>query len=159
MGWTRTVDPATLVAGAGTAVLLFGLVPSNSGIDLTIVRNRGLFTITSDQAAASETQRGVVGAVLVSDDAFAAGVGSMPAPISDPDQDWLLYEPFSEQFLFGDGTGFNSDAERRYAYDSKAKRVWQGTGYTLAFICQSQAGSAGLIISMTNSLLVMVRGV
>ncbi len=157
--WARILDPPTAVAGAGTAVSLFAFVPENPGIDLTVLRLRGNFSIESDQAAASETQVGVLGAIMVTSDAFAAGVGSMPAPIASAEDDWMLFEPFSESFLFADATGFNSNAARQYKFDSKAKRIVAGNGMVLAVTVQSEASSDGLIIQLNLSVLAQVRGV
>ena len=58
----------------------------------TIVRTIGLVTITTDQEAGSEDYFGAFGLCVVSDQASAAGAGSIPTPITESSSDlWLAF--------------------------------------------------------------------
>ena len=39
-----------------------------------------------------------MGIILVSTDAFAAGIGSLPGPLSDSGNDWYVWTPFALAF-------------------------------------------------------------
>ncbi len=160
MAWTRTQDSLTTVGGASTKVLLFGLTPSNAGIDLTIRRTLGLLHIRSDQVAATEDQIGAMGAILVSDDALAAGAASIPGPLTDiDDSGWFLWVPFSQNFVLLTGAGFDPRGGVNYPFDSKAQRIFPGDGRSVAFMIESNGESEGFIAQVTSSMLVSMRGV
>ncbi len=124
MTWGSTDLPVTAVP-AGTVVLLASFTAAQL-VDLspsTIVRERGNFSIFSDQAASNETQEGVLGFAIVTDQARAAGVASMPAPVADADWDgWYGWFPFNTQLRFGSGVGFEHPFGLSIDYDTKAMR-------------------------------------
>ena len=103
-----------------TGAQLSGLVPG------TIVRTRGTLSIGSDQKAADETQVGSIGLALVSEQARAAGVASLPSPDTDPAYDWFVYQSFAQRFFFSDATGTSPNAIFQMEIDSKAMRKFGG---------------------------------
>ena len=77
---------------ANSKVLLGTIALSNPGIDETILRIIGSISIASDATGAIETQIGSVGIIVVSDEAVAAGVASIPGPSTDGSNDgWFAH--------------------------------------------------------------------
>ena len=150
--WGRIVIPNATVA-SGTKVLLATFVLSNPGISETVRRTRGRFAVLSDQGAVIEQQNGAIGLIVVSDLAIAAGVASIPGPVTDASDDgWFVWEGFtqvSRQVLGGsvDQTGYPY-----YEFDSKAMRkVADGFGIAVVAEALSQGTSIGLVVSLLGS--------
>ena len=88
----------------------------------TVTRIRGLLSVATDQNAANETPFGAIGFGIVTAEAVAAGVGSIPGPYSNANWDgWLLHQYFSTIAKVGDATGFTI-VSQQYELDSKAMR-------------------------------------
>ena len=90
----------------------------------TVRRTFGILNWWSDQTVNDERPMGAFGMCVVSNEAFAAGVASMPGPFTDADSDlWFVH-----QFMFaafeqsGTVDGFESAAGQSYAINSKAMR-------------------------------------
>ncbi len=67
----------------------------------TIVRTRGVISILSDQEAAIESFFGAFAIGIVSDRSAAAGVGSLPIPITSINDDrWFVWQTFMDRFIF-----------------------------------------------------------
>ena len=114
----------------------------------TIVRIRGQASVKLQTYGADLDIVGAVGIGLVSDEAFAAGVASMPAPFDDADWGgWMLHRMFSARFEFTDATAGVQPASWEYELDSKAMRK-VGPNMTLAVIAQSQGGAFSVSIPL-----------
>jgi len=110
---------------AASAVTLDQSFVSISGEPFTIMRTRGILTIESDQFAATENPFGAMGMAVVSEEALAAGVTAVPQPYSNSESDlFFVHQFFWSQFVFGDATGFSTDAHS-FEFDSKAMRKVQ----------------------------------
>ncbi len=146
-----TVAPAT-------KVLLGGFTLSNPNIDETILRTVGTLAVRSDQAAASESQVGAFGMIIVTDLAAAAGAASIPGPITDAaDDGWFVYVPIVQRFEFASAVGSNPDQATQYHFDSKAKRKF-AEGQQVAVMCENDGASFGLSIAFVLRLLSQVTG-
>ncbi len=157
-GWTGIFDISTAITAASTKALIASFTPSNSNIDETVLRTVGSLYIRSDQVVASEVQQGAFGMIVVTDAALAAGVASIPGPITDiADDGWFAWVPFSQQFLFSDATGIQSKNMTEYKFDFKSKRKTED-GQSIALVMETTAGSNGLIGVVALRLLSMVRG-
>ena len=88
----------------------------------TIIRSRFTLLFDSDQLAVSENPTGQLGKIVVQEEASAAGVASLPAPIADSDADWFVHQGLSMSFLFASSVGVFGDAGNKYVVDSKAMR-------------------------------------
>jgi len=91
----------------------------------TIIRTRLEVQMTSDQAAATESQFGAIGLCVISDQASAIGVTAVPTPITDLASDlWLMHQVMFGEFLFGTAVGFQDlvGSSSSYSIDSKAAR-------------------------------------
>ena len=151
--WARLVQATDYqVVAAGTKVLLVTAVLSNPGISETIRRTRGLVSICSDQSVALEVQFGALGAMVVSDLAVAAGVASIPGPVTDANDDgWFVWQPV-QQLQMGDvGGALSASRSVQYEFDSKAMRRVQ-EGFAMAFVFENN-GAHGVNVALAASLL------
>ena len=130
-------------------------VPNNPGIDLTILRVVGGIAVASDQSAGVESQLGAFGMIVVTDRAFAAGIASIPGPITDGDQDgWFVYQSFAR-----DGSLINEGlASTWWPIDSKAKRIITGEGITVAIVVENIHATHAMDFFFQVRMLAQVRG-
>jgi len=120
--WSSTNAPAALGNLAAATSVIDSTFVTSSATPETILRIRGLFTVQSDQAAASETPLGAIGICVVSDQAVAAGVASVPTPATEGASDlWLMHQYFHAPMVFVSGVGVHNLAFQ-YQIDSKAMR-------------------------------------
>jgi len=95
-----------------SAADLADVVPS------TVVRVRGTIWVASDQASVSEEPFGAIGIAIVSEQARAAGVASLPLPVANEGSDlWFMYQAFQGYFATGQGVTW-----QRYDFDTRAMR-------------------------------------
>jgi len=108
-----------LSTAASTSVLLFTSQVGHEGE--TIVRVRGLLTVGLETAASAfDGYFGAFGMAIVTSAAAAAGVGSLPTPITEEGWDgWLLHRYFAIERTLGAGSPGEYD---RLQLDSKAMR-------------------------------------
>ncbi len=143
-GWTRSVATASTAVLGGTKVLIATAALDPTGISRTVRRTRGHFFVASDQAAILEEQVGAYGAIVINDLALAAGVASIPGPVTDASDDgWFLWVPFGQlsgSVLAGDT--LDPLATQLREFDSKAMRKVE-EGFGLAFVVEN-AGASGL---------------
>jgi len=152
-GWDGLTSSIFTNVAPSTKLLVAGFVPVSA--DLTILRTVGHIAITSDQSGAVEQQIGAMGLIVVSDTAFAIGATAVPDPITDQDDDaWFVYQSFSQQ---GDGS-VTSSLPRTYEFDSKAKRIVQGEGQTIAVVLTNANASHAISFSMNFRILSQLRG-
>ncbi len=125
------------VVPAASKVLLTTLTLSNPGIGETIRRTRGSFLWDSDQAVADEDYMGAFGLIVVSDLAVAAGVASIPGPVTDANDDgWFVWEPMLSTFEFASVVGFESSSGLHGTFDSKAMRKVE-EGFSIAIVVEN----------------------
>ena len=152
--WSPNFASAYTVIPAASKVLLATLTPSQTLIDLTVLRVVGGISVASDQAAANEEQIGAFGMIIVTDIAIAAGIASIPGPGTDGQDDWFVHQSFAQQ----GNQATNVDASMWYAIDSKAKRVLDGDGKAIAVVVENLHATFGLEIADLTRVLDQVRG-
>ena len=105
--WIAPALQAYVSVATATKVIISSFNPEASGIHFpTVVRTRGQVAIKATSAAVDNTSVGAYGVGVVSEDAFAAGVGSIPGPFSDADwPGWFVWRSFTYRFEFSDATG------------------------------------------------------
>jgi len=126
------IGAPTLLA-AITQASLDGIAPG------TLARVRGWIHIVSDQAAASEDQSGAFGVMVVKETARAAGVASLPTPITEgANDDWQTYVPFA-----GSGSTTVGGGRQGFGYevDSKAMRKFSNGDAIVVTVEQSTASN------------------
>ncbi len=150
--WGRLIDPHTAVA-SGTKVLLFTFVLSNPGISETVRRTRGFLSVISDQSAVMQQQNGAFGMMVVTDLAVAAGVASIPGPVTDAsDEGWFVWMGISQMTGSTIGGNVTHSVLPSYPFDSKAMRkVSEGFAIVGVFEALSQGTEVGVAVSLLSS--------
>ena len=137
---TQWVGPAIqnyLAVASGGATLIFSFTPAEA---ITIVRTRGFVSVKPEAVTADLDFTGAFGIGIVSEEAFNAGVGSMPEPFTDADwSGWFVWRSFAFDFEFEDATGINYP-NWNFELDSKAMRRI-GPNEVLVAIAESQSGA------------------
>ena len=107
----------------------------------TLVRSRGQVSLTGDATGTADSRVvGAFGMGIVSTDARAAGIASIPGPFSDSDWGgWAVLRPFSFVWEFGSNVGF-ARASVEIEVDSKAMRKIEANE-ELVFVAESQSGA------------------
>ena len=117
-----------------------------------------MLSVATDQIAAAEQQIGAFGLMIVTDKAAAAGVASIPGPITDIGDDWFVYVPIVQQLGFATATGFNPGQGVHYPIDSKAKRILEGSGKVIAVVVENIHASFAFEIAFVMRILTQTRG-
>ena len=143
---------------ANSKVLIGTFSLDNSGIDETMLRCVGGFSVASDQSAATETQLGAVGMAVVSSAAAAVGITAIPDPIADVIDDlWFFYHSFAQEFNFQSAVGVDADFATWYPFDQHAKRILS-EGSVIALVASNAHATHGFRIAFFLRMLAMVRG-
>jgi len=108
--------------------------------------------VDTDQLAASEPFHGAMGLAIVTEEAVAAGVASIPSPYGNSDSDvWMFHQYFANQFTFGDATGF-AKTQVQYILDGKAMRKLT-TETRLAILVQNASATSGIEFQLDFRIL------
>ncbi len=150
--------PTTITpVSANSKVLLFSFATLGDE-EITVRRVRGLLQVQSDQTAASELQLGAMGAGIFSTNAIAAGIASLPDPVTDVSDDiWSVYAHIGQTMQFVSAVGIEPHFSTLYEIDSKAMRRIP-EGYAIAFIVANAHPTAGFQVSLGVRLLLSVTG-
>ena len=114
-----------VMLGASSGALLASYNAAALSLRLfTILRTRLVIHFSSDQTGAREFGQSVYAEQVVTEVATTAGVGSVPTAITEPNADYLVYQPMMQRFDFITGTGARSLIGEGSAWtvDSKAMR-------------------------------------
>ncbi len=106
--WVGPADQGFIAVSSGGATLLSSFNPvTDAGMSKpTIVRTRGAVTIVPNSFAADLNFDGAFGIGVVSNQAFAAGIASIPEPFDEADWDgWMVWRSFAYTLEFSDATG------------------------------------------------------
>ena len=139
-------------SASGKALWSFGAFGDRP---VTIVRIRGHMSLY--MIASSTVGTGFFGALgigLVSDEAFAAGVASIPGPLVSADWDgWIWHNFFDVRAITGTiADGANADSVvARIEIDSKAMRRWDAESMTLVGVTEVVESIAGQLETQGDS--------
>ena len=148
---TQWVGPPEqgFIAVATTGATLISNLPVEE--PFTIVRNRGAVAISIVTAADLDVV-GAFGIGIVSAEAFAAGIGSVPTPYSDGDWGgWMVWRSFALRWDFSDATGARF-AQIEIEVDSKAMRK-VSPNEVIVLVAESQTGA----FSMADGLRQLIK--
>ncbi len=138
--------------GPGNKILL-GVFVLATAFEETLVRTRGILSVSSDQSAAQEEQTGALGIIRVTDAAAAIGITAIPGPVTDGDDDgWVVWQPFSQRTT----NVIDGVQSHQYTIDSKAQRIVR-EGQQLAVVLEN-SGVVGLQASGLIRSLARFRG-
>jgi len=153
--WLFQTVAIQVVAGNTLAFLTSLNAAADALRPFTVVRTRLTMLVESDQSGASEISRGAMGMIVVKDQASAIGATALPAPGTNTNAEWFVYEPFLHSFEFITGVGFQSRVGTRIDVDSKAMRkVAQNEDVVMMF--ENLAGS-GSRVSVQGRMLVKLH--
>ena len=144
--WIGPPDQAYVNVASAASVII-----SSAGFEepVTVMRTRGRVSILPQTEAADAIIIGAVGMAIVSTEAFAAGVASIPSPFRDADWGgWFVWRTFAFRFTFADATGFIEEGAG-FEVDSKAMRKVTANE-TLVVIAESQSGAFALFDGTRN---------
>jgi len=136
---TQWIGPALqeFVAVASGGATLVSLAPFEE--PSTVIRSRGMFTVKATSYAADLRIVGAMGIAIVSSEAAAAGVSSLPEPYTDADWGgWFVWRSFSHAFELQDATA-SFLASWSMEIDSKAMRKIT-PNETLVVVAESFSG-------------------
>ncbi len=139
--WVGAADQGTIAIATGSNVVHSSFAPSAFDmIRPTVVRTRGTAIFTPTAWSADLEFSGAYGLGVVSDQALAAGAGSIPRPFDDDDWGgWLVHGYYWGDLEFGSATGTHP-----WPYtvniDSKAMRK-VGVNESLVWMVESQVGA------------------
>jgi len=117
---------------------------------LTVVRLRGHGFIHLDAAAALDSMVVGVGLIIEATEAFTAGVGSVPTPLTDMDADWIWHDVFAlGPAVAAADDGGDLSRNVQFSIDNKAMRKFR-TGEELGFVIEGDiiAGSPTVDVFM-----------
>ncbi len=146
--WSSYDGVATSLSSGG-ATVLSGIAFEAPG---TLIRTRGIVMIRPvTPVSADVLLTGAFGIGIVSAEAFAAGVASIPEPATDSDWGgWMVIQPWSFQFEFGDQSSF-AISSINIEVDSKAMRKVEPNSVAVVVV-ESIIGAA-TVVDMTRLLL------
>ncbi len=153
--WGRFVDVAQVTIAVSTKVLVATFTLNTAGIGETIIRTLGGIAVSTDNTSGNEDQLGAMGMIVVNDLAIAAGVASIPGPVTDSSDDgWFVWTPFCQRHLIG--ATVTSMVSQWYAFESKAaRRVEEGFG--IAIVVENASAANAFTVAMAKSILSKVN--
>ena len=155
IGFTPLVDS---LDGSGTVLISVSNAAFLELRPFTIVRTHLYWSWQSDQQIADEFTSAAIGIAVVSEQAVAVGVGSLPTPITDIGSDkWLLWDYMSAAFEFQSAVGTNANFEAaKNRIDSKAMRK-VNDGESVVLVAEAPAFSSGLTMNTAGRMLIKLH--
>ena len=137
---TQWIGPAVqgyVTVATGGATLISSLFLDDAA---TIVRTRGMVSVQATTASVSVDITGAIGIGIVSEEAFQAGIASIPEPFTDADWGgWMVWRSFGFRWEVTTDIG-RIAIPWSLEIDSKAMRK-MGPNERLVVIAESQAGA------------------
>ena len=155
--WIGDSLPQSTVAGAGP--VLMGSLNAAALLlrPFTILRTRTEMHVVSDQFGAIEFQEGAVSYQVVTDSAIAAGIGSIPSPITEPEADYFVYQPYVSDVTHSTVVGYESRGrDVAWTIDSKAMRK-VGHDEDIAIVVQNVNATHTVLVSLVGRQLIQLH--
>ena len=154
MFWEGT----TFAVTSGTGTVSAGAVVSESVLENipnpTLVRVRGEFVAYATAIGASGAQAIVgIGLIRVTGRALAAGVSSLPTPITDQGSDWLYHKmfPISVRGSLGADSEATGAHVFRWEIDNKSMRKFE-LNQAIALVTENSAITSTVTVQITGAL-------
>jgi len=156
--WISIGASVVTLAAASAATLFTSLNAAGLALrPFTIVRTRGFWHVTSDQAAAAEGWGCSLGGAVVSDQALAAGINSVPTPELDRGSDlFFLHETQYGKLEFVSGVGI-FEAGSGKDFDSKAMRKVNDDQDIAMVVEVPAAGSSSAVVRVAGRILLKLH--
>ena len=152
MLWLFLDQNTTQLTGVSSALIASLNAAALALRPFTIVRTHITFFQESDQAAAIEQQFSAFGMTIVSDQAVAAGVASIPTPGTDQASDWFIH---SWQMTEAQTLTDRTTPSVQFQIDSKAMRKVD-SGQDLAIMMENVV-AAGVRLTAAGRILVKLH--
>jgi len=154
--WFASADiTGTASLGVGTKILNQSLTTAElAKLPFTVVRVRGEVLVISDQIAAQEEGLMGLGFGVFSDTAVAAGVASLPDPITNESDDLWFVHKFVFNLITASGLGGNIGGIQ--SFDSKAMRKVE-EGSDIAVVVSNASGVFALEFWLKFRMLVKLH--
>jgi len=149
-----SLDNTVLASNAATLILSLNAA-ALALRPFTVTRTRFGYRFTSDQNAASEVPAGVLTAQVVTDQAVAAGVASVPSGIAEADADFFVYESVFAETVILTAVGFDQTGSNKGVVDSKAMRK-VGNNQDIAIVVELE-GQGGAELAIEGRMLVKLH--
>ncbi len=155
--WFASADvTAVATLAAGSKVLDQSLTTAElAKLPFTVVRVRGEVLVISDQIAGAEEQLLGIGFGVFSDTAVAAGVASLPDPITNESDDLWFVHKFVFNTILGT-SNIQGNIGGVQMFDSKAMRKVE-EGSDIAVVLANGSASFGLEFWLKFRLLVKLH--
>ncbi len=155
--WFASTLSQDTLASANSAAISFQLNAAALALrPFTVVRTRGFMQIESDQTSVQEDYSAAYGQIVVSDEAVAAGIASVPTPTSQSASDWHVYAMQSQRLFVTTDVGRLLSTNMRSEIDSKAMRKVD-IGQDLIGVVEATALSAGVIVHSFQRILIKLH--
>ena len=154
--WLSATFAQATLGAASTAALVTSLNASALALrPFTIVRTRGYMSVRSDGFAVStaEIYEAAYGEIVVTDQASAAGVASVPTPAAEDALDWHVYERSGGRTQISAAGLDQFNVNVRQDIDSKAMRKVD-VGEDLITVVETSSASLGAIVSFYTRVLI-----
>ncbi len=142
---------------AATGSVLVGSAAAAALDGMTLVRTRGELSLYLTVAGTNlDSFQGAFGIGVVTTQAFAAGVGSVPTPIDEEDEELWIYHTYFA-LVAPDVTDFASgciSCAVRFTVDSKAMRKLDIGDTVYAVLQATEVGAASMQCDFNSRLLV-----
>jgi len=122
----------------------------------TVTRVVGSLYIGSDQNAATELAFGALGLVVVTDEAVAAGAGSVPGPYGANASDWMMNKSWAQGVSFSSAVGFQTSRVDRFDFDQKGQRKVD-IGQDLIQVIENASALNGAVYVLMMRVLVKLH--
>ncbi len=156
--WAASLAVQVNLAAAGTSVLWS--VSSAAILALrpfTVIRSRGVWLLRTDQIAANERQQVAVASVVVTDEAVAAGIASIPTPATNPSSDsFFVYSVGFNAFDIATAVGVEFNSGRFVTWDSKAMRKVED-GFDFVSVVETYSTSSGCQVDLQERVLLKLH--
>ena len=154
--WIGVILGPTTVAAATNSLVGVLNAAALALRPFTVMRTRLDVMWASDQVAAIEDPFGFLGCIVVSDQATAAGVASVPAPGTNTDAPFFVHQGMSTLFNFITGVGFEGNSAMHYEINSKAMRK-VGNNEDIAFVVSNSNSADGADVHILGRILVKLH--
>ena len=149
--WVGPADQDVVTVATTAKVIVAIFDPAAAGLPKpTIIRTRGFVSVRPSAFSADIGFSGAFGACIVSDQAAAAGVASVPGPFSDADWDgWYMWRSFAGRFDVTTDVGRVgfSGTGLPFEVDSKAMRK-VSDNETCLLVAESQTGAFSIAMHL-----------
>ncbi len=153
LDFAGVLQDVVVVAG-GAVTLLSSLNAAALALrPFTIVRTRGIAMVSTDQTAATEFPMGALGFGIASEQAVAAGIGSLPTPVAEAgSSSWFMWQALLSQLNLSTAVGV-ANAGNVFAFDSKGQRKVE-LGDDIYVAVENESTTDGLALTFMARVLI-----